>query len=174
MQTTRGIEDDDVVAFLLRGIHRPVGNHARRLERHNFKRCHIRLLAQNFKLLLGSRAAHVERRHQDLLELLFLNALGNLGRRGRLAGALQTDHHHGGRGRCANLEFFAFGAEHFSQIVINDLDDLLTRRDRAQHFLADRTFAYAVDEILDHGQRDIGFKQRNADFPHRRRNVGLR
>jgi hypothetical protein len=115
-------------------------------------------LPEHFKLLLGRRTADVERRHQDLLELPFLDALGDLGRRGRFTGPLQADHHdRRGRGG-ADFELFALWAQHFGQVVIDDLDDLLTRRDRAQYFLADSAFAHTVDEILDHGQRDIRFQ----------------
>ena len=41
-------------------------------------------------------------------------------------------------------------AQHLDQSVMDDLDDLLARRDRAQHLLADRLLGRLVDELADH------------------------
>ena len=40
-------------------------------------------------------------------------------------------------------------------------------------FFADRALAHGLDEVLHHRQGDIGFEQRNADFPHRGRHIGF-
>ena len=65
------------------------------------------------------------------------------------------------------------GAEHLDQRVVDDLDDLLARRDRAQHLLADRLLGRLVDELADDRQRDVGLEQRDAHLAHRRAHVGL-
>src|SRR6185312_6126756 len=65
------------------------------------------------------------------------------------------------------------GAEHLDQSVMDDLDYLLARRDRAQHLLADRLLGRAVDELAHDRQGDIGLEQGDADFAHRAAHVGL-
>jgi hypothetical protein len=39
--------------------------------------------------------------------------------------------------------------------------------------MADGLFGDLVDEIANHGKRDVGFEQRDAHFAHRRAHVGL-
>ncbi len=104
--------------------------------------------------------------------MLFLEQLAQLGSRGRLARTLQADHHDHHRRLGREIEFAVGGigilasAEHRHQLVIDDLDDLLTRRDRAQHVLAHRFLGHRIDKAADHGQRDIGFEQRHANLAH--------
>ena len=64
-------------------------------------------------------------------------------------------------------------AERLDQRVVDDLDDHLARRDRAQHFLADRLLGDLVDEIAGDRQRDVGLEQGDAHLAHRRAHVGL-
>jgi hypothetical protein len=64
-------------------------------------------------------------------------------------------------------------AEHLDQGVVDDLDDLLARRDRAQHLLADRLLGGAVDELSDDRQRDVRLEQGDAHLAHRAAHVGL-
>ena len=71
------------------------------------------------------------------------------------------------------VELGGLGAEHLDQGVVDDLDDHLARRDRAQDFLADRLLGDLVDEIASHRQRDVGLEQRDAHLAHRRAHVGL-
>ena len=100
-----------------------------------------------------------------------VQALGELGGAGRLARALQADHHdHGGR-RDGEIEPGLLAAQHLDQSVVDDLDDLLARRDRAQHLLADRLLGRLVDEGADDRQRDVGLEQGDADLAHRRAHV---
>ncbi len=67
----------------------------------------------------------------------------------------------------------ALSAEHLDQFVIDDLDHLLARRDRAQHFLPDRLFGDGIDEAADHRERDIGLEQCDAHFAHRLADIVL-
>ena len=64
-------------------------------------------------------------------------------------------------------------AEHLDEVVVDDLDDHLARRDRAQHLLPDRLLAHPADEIAHDRQRDIGFEQRDADLAQRRADIVL-
>src|SRR5699024_9130994 len=49
----------------------------------------------------------------------------------------------------------------------------LARRERLEHFLADRAHLDALDQRLDHRQRDVGLEQRDAHFAQRFANVLL-
>ena len=57
---------------------------------------------------------------------------------------------------------------------MEDLDDLLTWRNAPQHFLAERFFAHARDEIFGNLVVNIRLQQSQADLPKRIGNVGLR
>ena len=50
---------------------------------------------------------------------------------------------------------------------MDDFDDLLAGRDRADDFFADRAFAHLFGEILHRRQGDIGLQQRDANFAQR-------
>ena len=76
-------------------------------------------------------------------------------------------------GLTSRFEFGCLGAERLDQRIVDDLDDHLARRDRAQHFLADRFLGDLVDEIARDRQRDVGLEQGDAHLAHRRAHVGL-
>ena len=62
----------------------------------------------------------------------------------------------------------AFGiAEERDHFVADDLDDLLRRRQAAEHILSQRAIADPVDERLDDLEIDVGFEQRETDLPKR-------
>ena len=62
----------------------------------------------------------------------------------------------------------AFGvAEEREHLVADDLDDLLRRREAAEHVLPHRPVAHAVDERLDDLEVDVGFEQREPDLAQR-------
>ena len=93
--------------------------------------------------------------------------LGELGGGGRLARTLQADHHDHDRRLGIEAQAFDFHpAKGFDQLVMDDLDDHLARRDRAQHVLPDSLFGDGIDEAAGDGERDVGFEQRDADFAH--------
>ena len=107
------------------------------------------------------------------LPVLLAEAAGDLGGRGGLARALEADHHHDGGRRDVDVELGRLGAEHLDQRVVDDLDDLLARRDRAQDLLADRLLGHLVDELADHRQGDVGLEQGDPDLAHRGPDVGF-
>ena len=47
---------------------------------------------------------------------------------------------------------------------MHDADQRLAGCQRTDHFLAERLFLDAGNEVLDHRQRDIGFQQGHAHF----------
>jgi hypothetical protein len=79
-----------------------------------------------------------------------------LGRRGRLAGALQTDHHDDGRGHRAQLQSLATLAEHGGELVVDDLHQLLGRRDSAELRDSDGLLLDAFEELA--GQREVNVR----------------
>ena len=139
----------------------------------SFADCTVDLRAERGELLLRGGAVDVERGHHHPLRPALLEALGDLGGGGRLARALQPDHHHDRGRRDVEVELAGIGAEHLDQRVVDDLDDLLPRRDRAQHVLADRLFGRLVDELARDRQRHVGFEQRHAHLAHRLTHVRL-
>ena len=93
---------------------------------------------------------------------------------GRLAGALQADHHDDDRGRRIEVDGDALGAEHLDQLVMDDLDDHLAGLDRLHHGGADGLLAHLVGEGAHHFQRHVGLEQRTAHLAQRCRDIGLR
>ena len=168
-----GVEDQHVVAADLGRGHGALGDIERGLAGDDRQRRHAGLFAENLQLLHRGGAVHVERGHQHALLLARLQELAELGRGGGLARALQADHQDR-RGRRAEIEAGVGVAQRFDQRVVDDLDHLLAGRDRADDAFADGARAHAVDEVLDHRQRHIGFEQRDADFAQRLVDVGLR
>ncbi len=67
-----------------------------------------------------------------------------------------------------------FGAEHRDEFVVDDLDDHLAGRDRAQHFGADGLGFDFFGEVLDDIERDVGFEQSAANFAHRLADIAFR
>ena len=89
-------------------------------------------------------------------------------RRGRrLARALQAGEQDDGelREREAGLAL----AHQRGQLVVDDLHDLLPRREALQHLLAERALAHLGDEVADDGEVDVCLEQREADLAHRTR-----
>jgi hypothetical protein len=58
-------------------------------------------------------------------------------------------------------------AQHLDQAVIDDLDHLIGRLDRADDVLARGAFGGEGDEVLDDRQGDVGLEQGHAHFAHR-------
>ena len=76
------------------------------------------------------------------------------------------------RGRLRRRRQAALGvAEERHHLVADDLDDLLRRRQAAEHVLPHRPVAHAVDERLDDLEVDVGFEQREPNLAQRRLDV---
>ena len=173
MQAPGGVEQHDVIGLEPGRLDRPLGDLDRLLAGDDRQGFDIGLAAEHGELLLRGRAGDVERGHQHLLALFLGQALGELGGGRGLARALKADHHHHRRRIDVDLELRRVRAERFDQLVVNDLDDHLAGRDRAQHLLADGALRHLVDEVARDRQSDIGLEQRDAHFTHRRTDVAL-
>ena len=55
------------------------------------------------------------------------------------------------------------------ELLVDDLHDLLARRQAPHDVLAERARLHAGDEVLDDLEVDVGFEQREADLAHRAR-----
>jgi hypothetical protein len=121
------------------------------------------LRAENLQLLHCGGAVGIERGHQHALALALLEALGELGGGCRLARALKADHQDR-RGRVVDLEGAGIlrAGQHTDQLVVDDLDDLLARRDRLGHGLAGGLGLNGVHEVTGDRQRDVSLEKRHA------------
>ena len=137
VQAAGGVEHDHVVAAERRLLLRALGDRDRVLAGHDRQGVDADLGAEDGELLHRRRAAGVERGHQHALALALLEAPGELGGGGGLAGALQADHQDRRGGRVdAQVAGLALAAQHVDQRVVDDLDDLLAGRDGFRHRLA--------------------------------------
>jgi hypothetical protein len=168
-----GIKNDDIVTAKATRVERTQRDLRGLLTRHQRQGVDRDLLPQHGELLHGSGAAHIERGHEHLAPRLLGEALGNLGRRGRLARALQADHHDRHRRGCIEVDRLAARAQGVDQLVVHDLYHHLARRHRFDHFDADRLALHLVDEGAHHIECDVGFEKRPVHFAQRRIDVGL-
>ena len=69
---------------------------------------------------------------------------------------------------------FIRGAQHPSDFVMNEFDDLLTRTDGLELQRADRLLAYAIDKPTRHFEAHVRLEQVPADFAQRVGDIALR
>jgi hypothetical protein len=83
---------------------------------------------------------------------------------GGFARALQADDHDGAWRLIREAEFRLVATEDVDQLVLDDLDDLLCRRECGEDFLAERFYLDVLDQLLNNAEVDVGLKQRHADL----------
>src|ERR1700689_3859534 len=83
---------------------------------------------------------------------------------GRFAGALQSRHKNDGGRLRSEFEACRVFAEELDQLVANDLDDLLRRRERGKYLGANGFGADVLDEFVDDVEVDVGVELGDADF----------
>ena len=110
-------------------------------------------------------AVGVERGHENALAVAVFQAFGELGGGGGFTRALQADHQDGG-GRVVDFQLarIAVAGQNVDQFIVDDLDDLLARRDGFCDGLAGGLFLHGLDEIAGNGERDVGFQKGDAHF----------
>jgi len=176
VQAACGIDDEHVAAGedgLTPGFFHQTFNRRRvSLADRSFVDVTLDRLCDNLQLLTGRGTVDVDRNQQGTMPAR-LEPVCQLARSRGLAGALKPGHQHD-RGRLrGELHARRVLAKNLDQFVAHNLDDLLARGERGQHFLADRLSANLVDELLDHLEVDVGLEQREADFAQRLVNVLL-
>ena len=90
---------------------------------------------------------------------------GELGRGSGLASAIEADDQN--PGRLAEIDRGGIPAEECRQLILEDFDDLLTRGDALEDLLAQRALLDLVDELLGHGEVDVGVEQGQSNLPQR-------
>ena len=84
-----------------------------------------------------------------------------------LAGTLQPRQKDHRRRLHREIEGHGCAAHERRQLAVDDADQRLPGRQRPDDLLADGLVADRRDEILDDGQRHVGFEQREPHFPQR-------
>ena len=166
VQPAGRVEDDDVLAAVLRGLD-PFLDDLDRILRVLAVDRDLDLAAELLELVDRGGALQVGRDERRLLPLL-AQQQRELGRGGRLAGALQAGQQDHGR-RLAEREPRVAGAHQRGQLLVDDLHDLLARVEALQDVLADRALLDLGDEVLDDLEVDVGLEQREPDLAHRLR-----
>jgi hypothetical protein len=135
----------------------------------------VRPAVSRIRTSYGRRPVDVQRGHQHLPALQLREPQGQLGRHGRLAGALKAgqQQHRRRIGGHVQRRGLALAAQHLDQAVVDDLDHLVGGLDRADHRLAGGLHAGLVDEVPHHRQGDVGFQQGHAHLAHGRVDVLL-
>ena len=72
-----------------------------------------------------------------------------------------------GRRTAGERELRASLAHDRGQLVVDDLHDLLARREALRHLGAGGALLHARDEVLDHLEVDVRLEEGEADLPHR-------
>ena len=163
-QATGGIDEYHVVVVPFGVVKGGGGNVGGFLPRRRGKEVDAGLGRNGLQLLNGRRAVDVATDRQHLLLLPLLEPLAELGGGGGLARALQAGHQDHRRRLRRQVQARAGAAHQLGQFAMHHADQGLARRQRADHFLAERLFLDLGDEVLDHRQRDVGFEQRHAHF----------
>ena len=133
---------------------------------------HLDIRGQAFELLDGGRALHVGR-HQVRLAALGFEAPGNLGGGGGFAGPLQAHQHDGHRRPPRQVQLGGFPAQERGELLVDDLDDLLGRRQGPEHFLTYGPLPDLLDEALGDLVIDVGLQQGKPHLPQGLGHLGL-
>src|SRR5215208_726069 len=162
LEAAGGVDDDDAVAGALGLVHAVPDDAGDVLRVALGVDRDPQLGAQGLELVDGRGAVDVggyeARRAPFGLELA-----SELCRRGRFPGTLEPDHHYNSRRNRAELEALTPLAEHGGELVVDDLDELLGRRDGLQGADAHRRLLHALQKLARELEVDVGLEE---DAPH--------
>src|SRR5690554_893128 len=147
-------------------LERRLGNRYRLLVTARGEEVHPDLTGQGFKLVNGRRTIDVGRYHQHLFLFTLLEIACQLGHGGGFTRPLQTGHQYHGRRPFEHQSFVRLAHDRL-KLLLDDLDELVARRQAPGNFLSHGALAHTLNESLDHWQGDIGLKQRTAHFAQR-------
>ena len=85
---------------------------------------------------------------------------------------MQADHHYAGR--LVQIQWLVIAAQELLQLVIKDFDNLLSRRNRTQNFLAQRLALNFGDEVFRDLKMNVGLQQSQANLTKSVVNISLR
>ncbi len=161
MQTAGGVQQDHRGLLLAGGFHGLTGDiHGIHVHRGR-EAGHVQLPGQHGQLVDGGGAVHVGR-HQVGAHLLLAQQIGDLARRGGLAGTLQAHQHDDGRFTALQVQARGLAAEQAHQFLMDDLDDLLRRADPLDELLPQALLADVLHKVLDDLEIDVGLQQGKA------------
>ena len=137
------------------------------------KKSGANLCGQLLQLIDRCRTINVGTHQQHRFLFAFAQVTRQFGDAGGLARALQASHQHDRRRSYRQIEALVLLAHQDNQRVVHQLDDGLSRRETAQHFLSDGLGAHVLDERLHHRQRHVRFEQRHAHLAQGVTDIGL-
>lgn len=164
VQTAGGIDDQYVVEFQLGLLQRAIDDVDRFFFDVRREEVDADAFRQRFQLFDRRRAINVRGNHQHFLLLFFFQEFAELTDAGGFTGALQACHQHHRRRLGRQIQLGVDFAHRGDQLALDDLDELLPRRQALVDFMADRALFDAVDEVAHHRQRDVRFQQRHTHF----------
>ena len=165
VQAARGVDEDHVAALLGRRLDAPLRDLDRVGVGAALEDGHADLLAERAQLVDRRGPVDVARDERGRLALR-LQPARELARERRLARALQAAQEDHGRRLRGERQRRAGAAEQLGQLLVDDLDDLLARRQALEHVAADRALAHRGDERADDLEVDVRLEQREADLAH--------
>src|SRR3954470_2435394 len=166
VQAAGGVDDEDVLALLLGPVERPardvdgVGVGALLVD------VGADLRADLHELVDGRGAVDVARRQRDRRVVLGLEEAGELGGRGRLAGALQAGHEDDRWRPRRERDAHRRAAHQRRELLADDLDDLLAGVELADDLAPEAALLDGRGELLDDLEVDVGLEQRETDLAH--------
>ena len=171
VQASGGVEDDHVLVALPSGLEPGTCD----LQRGRADRPGVDLdpdlVTQLHELIDGSGPIDVGG-HQERPLPVLAQANPQLGGRGRLSRTLQPNQHED-RWAAPQVQLPTLAAERRDELVVNDLDDLLSGIEPGQEVRAQRALTDAGDELLHHAEVDVRLEQRQADLAQGDVEVGL-
>src|SRR5436309_1026217 len=167
-----GVEQHGVGARGARRRDRPAGARGRVVVPRGMDR-YAELPGERLELRHGRRPVDVDRRQVRGASALLAKVPRELGGGGRLARAVETDeHHHDGR-RPAEVERRGRAAERPHQLAVDQLDEVLFRREAAEHLLAEGVAFDRLDKVADDVEVDVGLEEREPHVAQRFFDVAL-
>ena len=171
MESAGGVQEHQVVAVLFGVLHGRLGD-VHRIGLSHLEHGDIQLGAHRLQLLDGGGAVDVAGGQQRALALL-AHVAGELCAVGGLARALQAHQHHHAGGFGADIQFLGLPAHQGAELLVDDLDDHLGRRQGLQHLPAAGPLGDGLGKVLYHLVADVGLQQGHAHLAHRLFDVAL-
>ncbi len=163
-QTSGGIDQQHVDKFFLRLPQRCIDDGKRGLAGVGPEKLDIYFTRQRLKLLNRSRPVDICADQHDPFLRFGLEQPGEFGCRSGLTGALQTRHQHHRRRHRLQIQLRVGRAHDRLHFGLDQFDESLPGRQTFRHLLPDGPRTDPINEVLDHRQRDISFKQRTTNL----------
>ena len=188
-ETACGIDDDRVIQ-LLPGERHGIAGHLHRVSGGQARRGNgltaggLHALFRRIHRYAGTLADHLQLRHRVRTLQIgrdkqrgmagILQPIAQLAGERRLTGALKACEHDDRRRILREVQrTIHAGAEHVSELFVDDLHDLLRRIQRLRNLSAERTLADTAGKGTHHVERHIGVEQRAANLTDRTVDIGL-